>query len=165
VTTTDHEVLTWDAFGQACRDLAQNVVDDGFVPEIVLGIARGGLPIAGGVAYALGSKVVGTLNVEFYTGVDSRLEHPVILPPQLDLPAMTGATVLVVDDCADSGRTLKLVMGLLAAHVQEARSAVLYEKPASVVRPDYSWRTTDRWIDFPWSAQPPVTRTGTETDL
>ena len=99
------------------------------------------------------------------TGVDSRLEHPVILPPELDLPAMAGATVLVVDDCADSGRTLKLVMDLLAPHVKQARSAVLYEKPASVVRPDNSWRITDRWIVFPWSAQPPVVRTGIAIDL
>jgi hypothetical protein len=37
---------------------------------------------------------------------------------------------------------------------------VLYEKPRSVVRCDYVWRHTDRWIDFPWSALPPVTGDG-----
>jgi uncharacterized protein len=31
------------------------------------------------------------------------------------------------------------------------RTAVLYEKPQSVVRCDFVWRRTDRWIDFPWS--------------
>lgn len=153
----EREVLTWETFGTACREIAQRVVDDGYTPDLVLGIARGGLPIAGGVAYALGSKVVGTLNVEFYTGVDERLDHPVLLPPELDLPSLAGSTVLVVDDCADSGRTLKMVMDLLAPHVDEARSAVLYEKPRSVVKPTYSWRLTDRWIVFPWSALPPVT--------
>jgi len=41
--------------------------------------------------------------------------------------------------------------------VRRSRIAVLYDKPRSVVRPDYSWRSTDRWITFPWSALPPVT--------
>jgi hypothetical protein len=34
---------------------------------------------------------------------------------------------------------------------------VLYEKPQSVVKCEYVWRRTDRWIDFPWSSRPPVT--------
>ena len=124
--------------------------------ESYLGIARGGLPIAGGIAYALGAKVVGTLNVEFYTGVDARLDEPVVLPPLLDLDALHGAKVLVVDDVADSGRTLALVLELIDGRVAEARSAVLFDKPASVVRPDYSWMRTEAWIEFPWSALPPV---------
>jgi hypothetical protein len=33
---------------------------------------------------------------------------------------------------------------------------VLYEKTRSVVRPDYVWKKTDDWINFPWSTEPPV---------
>jgi hypothetical protein len=33
---------------------------------------------------------------------------------------------------------------------------VLYTKPRTVLRPDHSWRETDLWITFPWSAEPPV---------
>jgi uncharacterized protein len=40
--------------------------------------------------------------------------------------------------------------------VGEVRTAVLYEKPRSIVACDYVWRRTDRWIVFPWSAEPPV---------
>jgi hypothetical protein len=41
------------------------------------------------------------------------------------------------------------------------RTAVIYEKPQSVVSCDYVWRRTDRWINFPWSTEAPVTpRTG-----
>ena len=60
--------------------------------------------------------------------------------------------VLVVDDVADSGKTLELVTDFCRDHVAEARSAVLYEKPRTVVDADYVWRRTDRWIDFPWSS-------------
>jgi hypoxanthine phosphoribosyltransferase len=35
--------------------------------------------------------------------------------------------------------------------VGDVRTAVLYEKPQSVVRSDFVWRRTDRWINFPWS--------------
>ena len=150
------EILTWDLFGTAVRQLAQKVADDGYVPDLVLGIARGGLPIAGGIAYALGAKVVGTLNVEFYTGVDARLDEPVILPPIFDLAQLAGSRALLVDDVADTGKTLELVLDLVGRHVSEVRSAVIYDKPESVVAPHYSWKRTDRWIEFPWSALPPV---------
>jgi hypoxanthine phosphoribosyltransferase len=150
------EILTWDLFGTAIRQLAQQVADSGFVPDLVLGIARGGLPVAGGLAYALGAKAVGTMNVEFYTGVDAHLEEPVVLPPLLDMDAVNGSSVLVVDDVADSGKALDLVLRLVAERVALARTAVLYDKPRSVIRPDYRWRSTDRWIVFPWSQHPPV---------
>ena len=65
----------------------------------------------------------------------------------------------MVDDVADSGRTLELVLDLLRAHTADIRSAVLYTKPRTIVRPDYSWRETDRWINFPWSSQPVITPT------
>jgi hypoxanthine phosphoribosyltransferase len=156
VAGTDREVLTWDAFGVATRALAQTIADDGYRPDVVLAIARGGLTIAGALAYALGVKNCAAMNVEFYTGVDERLEVPVMLPPSFDLVDIRGLRVLVADDVADTGKTLELVQRVIAEHVTEARTAVLYEKPASVIVPDYAWRRTDRWIDFPWSVDDPV---------
>lgn len=84
-----------------------------------------------------------------------------VLEPFLDTSALVGKNLLVVDDVADSGRTLALVMELLEPNATAVRSAVLYTKPRTVIRPDYSWRETDLWITFPWSAQPPVTGGGT----
>ena len=55
------------------------------------------------------------------------------------------------------GRTLALVKDFCDGKVAEARMAVLYEKPHSVVACDYVWRTTEAWITLPWSAEPPVT--------
>ena len=151
------EVLTYELFGRAVRELAQQVVDSGWVPDVVVAIARGGLPLGGALAYALGTKMVGTLNVEFYTGIDERLDDPVVLPPLLDTEALAGRRALVVDDVADTGETLALVRALVARHCAETRTAVLYTKPRSIVAPDYTWRATDLWITFPWSDEPPVT--------
>jgi hypothetical protein len=46
--------------------------------------------------------------------------------------------------------------GISAGKVAEVRTAVLYEKPTSVVACEYVWRRTSSWITFPWSALPPV---------
>jgi hypoxanthine phosphoribosyltransferase len=155
----DREILTWPLFGDATRELAQTIADDGFDADVVLAIARGGLTVAGALAYALGIKNCGAMNVEFYTGVDERLDVPVVLPPTLDIVDITGLKVLVVDDVADTGETLKLVRDVITGHVAEARTAVLYQKPHSIIDATYVWRHTDRWINFPWSSQAPVTGT------
>ena len=148
--------MTWDHLGEGTRELAQAIHDDGYRPDIVLAIARGGLLVGGAVAYALGVKNTFAMNVEFYTGVDQRLEMPMILPPVPALVDFEETQVLVVDDVADTGATLELVKEFCAGKVGEVRCAVLYEKPQSTVHCDYVWRHTDRWIDFPWSVLPPV---------
>ena len=43
-----------------------------------------------------------------------------------------------------------------AGEVGEVHIAMLCEKPHTVVRADYVWKRTDRWIDLHWSAQEPV---------
>lgn len=145
------EILTWQGFGDVSERLARQIADDGFVPDAVLGIARGGLFLAGSLAYNLGVKSVFLINIEFYTGVDQRLTEPVILPPQLDTANIADMNLLIADDVADTGATLELVRDLCRSHARDTRSAVLYEKPISTVHADYVGAHTDRWIVFPWS--------------
>jgi len=155
--TPDREILGWDEFGDASRELATKVHESGFVPDMVVAIARGGLLLAGSVAYALDVKSCGAINVEFYTGVDLRLDEPVLLSPMLDTPAVSGQKVLLVDDVSDSGRTLAMVLALLQKAGADVRSVCLYSKPKTVLEPDFVWRKTSKWIAFPWSSLPPVT--------
>jgi uncharacterized protein len=154
--TPPRERMSWADLGDAARELAASMVDDGYTPDLILGIARGGLLVAGALSYALGVKNTFTMNVEFYTGVDERLPVPMILPPVPDLVDLHGSRMLIADDVADTGQTLALVKGFCAGQVGEVRTAVLYEKPRSIVSCDYVWRNTDLWIDFPWSIEPPL---------
>ena len=154
--TENREVLEYKEFGIAIRELAQSIRDSSYEPDIILSIARGGLLIGGALGYALGVKNTFTMSVEFYTGVNERLALPVVLPPVPNKVDLTGLKVLVADDVADTGATLKLVREFCEGYVAEVRSAVLYEKPHSVEKPDYAWRATDKWIEFPWSTLPPV---------
>jgi hypoxanthine phosphoribosyltransferase len=161
----EREILSWELFGDASRELAQAIADDGYEPEMILAIARGGLLVGGALGYALGIKNVYTMNVEYYTGVEERLEVPRILPPAPDFVDLEDARVLIADDVADTGHTLQSVQEFCAGKVGEVRVAVLYEKPSSLVSCDYVWRRTDRWINFPWSDKAPVAvRTGATLD-
>jgi uncharacterized protein len=150
------QTLTWADFGRTARELAVRIDADGFRPDIILAIARGGLFPAGALGYALDVKNLHVINVEFYTGVDQRLAMPVVLPPVPKPIALSGSRVLIADDVADTGATLRLVKDFCADHVAEVRCAVIYEKSRSVVKCEYVGRRTDLWIDFPWSTEPPV---------
>ncbi len=155
--TDGREVLSWESFGSASRELAEQVAESGYVPDVIMAIARGGLFIAGALGYDLDVKNLHVVNVEFYTGVDERLDMPVMLPPVPAAVDLAGARVLIADDVADTGETLKLVHDFCREHVAESRIAVIYEKPRSLVKCDYVWRRTDLWIEVPWSMLPPVT--------
>jgi hypoxanthine phosphoribosyltransferase len=152
----EREVLTWSDFGAGCRHLASIVAADDYCPDIILAIARGGLFVAGGLGYALSIKNIYVMNVEYYTGVDQRLPLPVVLPPTPELVDIEDARLLIADDVVDTGHTLAYVYDFCRGKVAEVRSAVLYEKPTSTIECEYVWRRTDRWINFPWSSDPPV---------
>ena len=151
------EILEWAEVGPATRELAETINEDGFQPDLILAIARGGLIIAASLGYALGVKNTWTMNVEFYTGVNERLELPIILPPVPELVDLEDAKILIADDVADTGATLSLVKEFCGPRVGEVRIATLYEKSHSAVKCEYVWRRTDRWIVFPWSAQSALT--------
>jgi len=152
----ERERLAWAEFGTAARDLARQVATDGYEPDVVLSVARGGMLVGAALGYALDVKNTWTMNVEFYTGVDERLDVPMILPPVPELVDLQTERLLIADDVADTGETLRLVKDFCAGKVGEVRCAVLYEKSRSIVKCEYVWQRTDLWIDFPWSAQAPV---------
>jgi uncharacterized protein len=152
----ERENLTWQGFGEASRELARMVAADGFEPDLILSIARGGLFVAGALGYALSVKNLHMMNVEFYDGVGSTLDMPVMLPPVPLAVDFSAKKVLIADDVADSGKTIELVYEFIRDQVEEARTVVIYEKPRSVIKCDYVWRHTDLWINFPWSSDPPV---------
>src|SRR5246127_5925231 len=116
------ETLTWEGFGDASRELARAIADDGFRPDLILAIARGGMFVAGALGYALSVKNLHLMNVEFYNGVGSTLDMPVMLPPVPSAVDFSQKKVLIADDVADSGRTMELVYTFIKDHVEDVRS-------------------------------------------
>lgn len=147
-------LLDWASFGELMADLAAQVRDEGFRPDAVLAVARGGLTPAGFLTCALDAPVQHTIRVR-RTADDTRYaakQAPVIdvgSPPELG----PGDRVLVVDDIVGTGSTADVVLAYLA-DAGVARSDVRF---ASVVRnhrsgyvPDYCPAVIDDWIVFPW---------------
>ena len=85
------------------------MVDPATSPTWSSSIARGGLGLGMGLGYALDVKNLSAVNVEFYTGVDERLDVPIMLPPTPAAVDLAGLKVLIADDVADTGKTLELV--------------------------------------------------------
>ena len=52
----EREHPDWATYGKAARELAIQVAEDGYKPDIILAIARGGLFVAGSLGYALSVK-------------------------------------------------------------------------------------------------------------
>lgn len=152
----EREEMDWAGYGRSARELAQMIADDAYQPDMILAIARGGLFVAGSLGYALAVKNLYVMNVEYYTGVEERRDIPIILPPDVDWVDLDDKRVLIADDVADTGHTLELVRNSALEKVAEVRSAVLYQKPQSVVDCEYVWCYTEKWINFPWSTEPPV---------
>src|SRR6476660_9436559 len=120
------EILTWELFGVAGRQLAELVAEDDFAPDLILAIARGGLFVAGALGYALNVKNLYVMNVEFYTGADERLDMPVMLPAVPNVVALAGAKVLVAVDVAETGGTLEQFRNCCVVTVAEVGCAVIY---------------------------------------
>jgi uncharacterized protein len=139
--------LNWDVTIAYCEELATKI--DGYRPEVIVGISRGGLVPARIMADILGVKSILVLGISFYNGVGKRAEAPTIYQElTMDL---TGKRVLLVDDIADSGRSLAVAKDhLMKKGVKEVKVATIHYKPESTFRPDYFIAETTSWVVYPW---------------
>lgn len=139
--------VSWAQYGEMVTKLAENIVASRERFDLVIGIARGGMPVAMVVADTLGVRV-DFLNVKSYTDVGERVK-PKILSTITE--NITGKRVLVVDDLVDGGATMECITEYLASmNPMSIRTAVLFTKPWSTFSPDFSLKVVDNWIVFPY---------------
>jgi xanthine phosphoribosyltransferase len=122
-----------------CRD---------FEPEILLAVARGGLTLSHLMAQALDMRNLYTLNSIHYEG-ELKLDTFNIF----NIPDVSHAKkVLIVDDIVDSGETMREILKVLNEKFPnvEFKLATLFYKKTAVLKPDYSVREANEWIDFFW---------------
>jgi hypoxanthine phosphoribosyltransferase len=120
--------------------------------NMVVAVARGGLVPGRILADLLETPQLATLQVEFYFDVDETRSEPTLRQP-LTLTA-TGKKILIVDDVADTGQSLQLVIRYLKEQgAAEVKTATLYYKPKSTHKPDYFEKETNNWVIFPWDTK------------
>ncbi len=140
--------LTWDVAIAYCERLAAAI---DFRPDVIVGISRGGLVPARVLSDIMGVGTVGILGIVFYKGVGKTARFPEITQElTMDL---AGKKVLIVDDVADSGRSLAVAKEYVVRKgAGEVRAATIHYKPGSIFRPDYFVAETTAWIVYPWEA-------------
>lgn len=146
-------LVTWDKAYRLGRKIARKIKASGFVPDMVIGVARGGLVPARIVCDFLHIKDLTSVKAEHWGIADTigtaRIKFP--LPEEIDI---SGKRILIVDDVADTGDTYHVIV----KHIKEkspaeVRTAVLQYKTCSTFVPDYWGEKHDawKWIIYPWA--------------
>ncbi len=151
----EFEVPTWNQIYDMLLNLADKIVENGFKPEIIVGVSRGGWPPARVLSDLLDNPNLANVRAEFYLGVAETKSEPVLTQPVS--VSVAGKRVLIVDEVADTGKSLRLVKKhIVEQGACEAKIATVYYKPWSVVKPDYYAKETSRWVVFPWEIKETV---------
>lgn len=141
--------LDWAAIEQGAMVIAEKILESGFFPQVIVGVLRGGWVPARLLSDFLSISNIGAIEIKFYKGIEEKSERPVIVQPLV--ADVKDKNVLVVDDVADSGKSLQVALSAINLHGPKTiKTAALYVKPWSVLVPDYYYATTDKWIVFPW---------------
>jgi xanthine phosphoribosyltransferase len=116
--------------------------------DVIIGIARGGLTLSHCIAEGLSIRDVQTIRTELYDSTKKRDEISVF--GELKLSGVKN--VLVLDDIADSGETLKVIMDDLERKNPDINftSATLFYKTTSIYEPDIWINEATQWIEFFW---------------
>lgn len=142
-------VLTWELFGELSRALALRVAHE-YRPDLVIGIATAGVLPAATVAAMLGVDFE-AMRISRRDEEGGRNAYPSVLSPTP--VAARGRRVLIVDEIATSGETLRLALAAVReVGPAEVRTATAFVRPGGY-RPDYFALETESLIVFPWDRQ------------
>ncbi len=155
-----HYIRSEDLIQDSFR-LAWQVYEDGYRPNYIIGVWRGGAPI--GIAVQEFFSVLGvpsdhiSIRTSHYRGIDDRNSEVQVYGLNYVIKQVeSDDSLLIVDDVHDTGVSIeKIVSDLQAAckkNTPEIRVATPYFKPSKNKTsrpPDYYLHETDKWLVFP----------------
>ncbi|PSQ44296.1 phosphoribosyltransferase [Halobacteriales archaeon SW_7_68_16] len=124
-----------------------------FEPDMVVALARGGWFAGRCLCDFLGLDDLTSLKVEHYVGTGQTGDGPTIRYPMPD-GSVAGKDVLVVDDIADTGGSIRRAHEYVTDHdPATVRTATLQLLGTSEFEPDYVGESLDEWtwIVYPWN--------------
>jgi hypothetical protein len=146
--------------------LGQMIFNDGFRPDYIVGVWRGGAPVGIAVQEFLAYKGVVTdhiaIRTSSYTGIEQKDDEVRVHGLHYIVEnANAGDRLLIVDDTFDSGQSVAAVInaikGLSRANTPGIiKVATVYYKPSKRqvdFAPDYFVHETDKWLVFPHELQ------------
>lgn len=154
VSSEKHLWVSWDEYHKEIVELARMVHDSGWEFDQVLCLARGGVR-PGDVLSRIFDVPLAILSTSSYREEAGTVQGMLDIAKHITMTKGTLAgRILLVDDLVDSGVTLQKVQSHLKENfpaVTEVRSAVIWCKACSSVRPDYFLQYLEH---NPWIHQP-----------
>ncbi len=132
---------------KGCAIIATKLIYNLEVPDIIVGLARGGLVPSVITSHILGVKMI-PVSYSSKKGEGEYKEYANTLPNLND-----HKNLLIMDDIVDSGFTMKEVHDFYFERGHNVDMATLYWKEGSAIKPNYYWQDIPKdspWIQFPW---------------
>lgn len=145
--------VTWSEYHQKIEQLAAQIYQSNWEFNQIICLAKGGLRV-GDILARIYDLPLAILSTSSYRSGKSRSSLIFSRDLTMTTPNL-GSHVLLVDDLVDSGVTLQKTIPWLdrkyGFYLEEVRTAVLWYKDCSVIKPDYY---VDYLPDNPWIHQP-----------
>ena len=142
--------------------LARMMIEDGVVPDVIVGVWRGGTPV--GIAVQEAYEFCGlscdhiSIRTASYTGINQQESVVRVLGIDYLIDNLNADdALLIVDDVFDSGRSIDAIITTLQQRCRrnmpaDVRVGTVYFKPSknrTARVPDYFVRETEEWLVFP----------------
>lgn len=152
-----YEFYSWAELGEDIFELSKKILESGQEFDRIVALAKGGLAFSRSLVDYLKVDNVSSIQIEMYAGINEVQHLPVITQ---SLPtSIRHEKILVFDDLADSGETLKLAVDYLKHHgPKSVHTATLMVKPHTVFTPDFWVRETSAWVIFPNEVRETITQ-------
>lgn len=151
----EFEVPTWNQIYNMLLNMAERIRKRRLKPDVIVGVSRGGWTPARVLSDLLGNPNLANVKAEFYLGIEEKKGDPILT--QSVSANVRDKKVLIVDEVADTGKSLKLVKEhIVDEGAAEVEIATIYYKPWSIIVPDYYEKETKCWIVFPWEIKETV---------
>jgi hypoxanthine phosphoribosyltransferase len=142
------KTYTWKQFDNDIKNLVRRIKYANYQPATIVALARGGLCLGVKLSHALGAPLM-IVSCKSYTE-QKKQASMVLLNSSYTVPLKS--PVLLIDEVADSGRTLQVVKDHFESLGVEIKIATLSYKRHSVVKPDWFMKQikNDTWMVYPW---------------
>lgn len=139
--------IDWNQYHTLARKLSASILSHSERVDQIVAISRGGLTLGHLLSDFLRIPIA-TIAIQSYSDIQTQGEIRITQELSSNIQ---GKHVLLVDDVADSGKTLKRAVSYLTKFKPKNITTVtMFYKPKSVFRPDYFAKQTTKWILFPY---------------
>ena len=154
--------ITADELLSLSLQLGQIIIKDGFRPDFIVGVWRGGTPVGIAVQELLDYCHIKTdhiaIRTSSYTGIAEQEAHVKVYGLHYLIDNMNSSdNLLILDDVFDSGRSIRAIIHELEVHMRknmpiDVRVGTVYYKPSKNLTdriPNYFVHKTEDWLVFP----------------